>query len=167
MRFYSFSLRKKRKYAACLENTRSCVRCIRSMCWSFWSLILKQTVILTAMSNYFLSYANYRPMTVAKKETLLHTIDFYMYPPLFSFWNISVVIQYHTNCNNSYLCDLQQKNDVTVNLLNGPTIYSYSREWKYSTNVNCHCQSKTEERKGCNYYLPYLKSDCNNGGKLL
>jgi hypothetical protein len=22
--------------------------------------------------------------------------------PLFSFWNISVVIQYHTNCNNSY-----------------------------------------------------------------
>ena len=39
-----------------LENTRSCVRCIRSMCRSFWPLILKQTVILTAMSNYFLSY---------------------------------------------------------------------------------------------------------------
>jgi hypothetical protein len=32
----------------------SCL-CIRSMCRSFWQLILKQTVILTAMSNYFLS----------------------------------------------------------------------------------------------------------------
>ena len=39
-----------------LENTRSRVRCIRSMCQSFWPLILKQTVILTAMSNYFPSY---------------------------------------------------------------------------------------------------------------
>jgi hypothetical protein len=39
-----------------LENTWSRVRCIRSMCQSFWPLILKQTVILTAMSNYFLSY---------------------------------------------------------------------------------------------------------------
>jgi hypothetical protein len=39
-----------------LENTWSCVRCIRSMCQSFWPLILKQTVILTAMSYYFLSY---------------------------------------------------------------------------------------------------------------
>jgi hypothetical protein len=39
-----------------LENTRSHVRCIRSMCQSFWPLIMKQTVILTAMSNYFLSY---------------------------------------------------------------------------------------------------------------
>ena len=39
-----------------LENTQSRVRCIRSMCRSFWPLILKQTVILTAMSNYFLSY---------------------------------------------------------------------------------------------------------------
>jgi hypothetical protein len=27
--------------------------------------------------------------------------------------------------------------------------------------------SKTEERKGCNYYLPDPKSNCNNGGKLL
>ena len=39
-----------------LENTRSRVRCICSMCRSFWPLILKETVILTAMSNYFLSY---------------------------------------------------------------------------------------------------------------
>jgi hypothetical protein len=39
-----------------LENTRSRVRCICSMCQSFWPLILKQTVILTAMSNYFPSY---------------------------------------------------------------------------------------------------------------
>ena len=39
-----------------LENSRSRVQCIRSMCRSFWPLILKQTVILTAMSNYFLSY---------------------------------------------------------------------------------------------------------------
>ena len=96
-------------------------------------------------------------------------VIFYMYSPLplFLLKYYCAVIQYHTNCNNSYLCDLQQKNDVTVNLLNGPTIYSYSREWKYSTNVNCHCQSKTEERKGCNYYLPDLKSDCNHGGKYI
>ena len=39
-----------------LENTRSRVRCICSMCQSFWPLILKQTVILTAISNYFPSY---------------------------------------------------------------------------------------------------------------
>jgi hypothetical protein len=39
-----------------LENTWSRVRCIRSMCQSFWPLILKQTVILTAMSNDFPSY---------------------------------------------------------------------------------------------------------------
>jgi hypothetical protein len=39
-----------------LENTRSRVWCIRSMCRSFLPLILKQTVILTAMSNYFLLY---------------------------------------------------------------------------------------------------------------
>jgi hypothetical protein len=52
-----------------LENTQSRVRCIRSMCRSFWPLILKQTVILTAMSNYFLSYANYRPMTDERRQT--------------------------------------------------------------------------------------------------
>jgi hypothetical protein len=40
-----------------------------------------------------------------------------------------------------------------------------AREWKYSTNVNWHSQSKTEESKGCNYYLPDLKSDCNIGVK--
>ena len=28
-------------------------------------------------------------------------------------------------------------------------------------------RSKSEESKGCNYYLPDLKSDCNNGVKLL
>jgi hypothetical protein len=78
---------------------------------------------------------------------VLHTSDFYMYPhPLFLLKYYCVVIKYHTNCNNSYLCDLQQKNGVSVNLLNGPTIYrrlprvQYSREWKYSTHVNCHCQ---------------------------
>jgi hypothetical protein len=32
--------------------------------------------------------------------------------PLFLLKYYCVVIQYHTNCNNSYLCDLQQKNDV-------------------------------------------------------
>jgi hypothetical protein len=36
----------------------------------------------------------------------------------------NAVIQYHRICNNSYLCNLQQKNDVSVKLLNGPTIYS-------------------------------------------
>ena len=39
------------------------------MCLSFWPLILKQTVILTAMSNYFMSYANYRPMTDDRRQT--------------------------------------------------------------------------------------------------
>jgi hypothetical protein len=38
------------------KNTWSCVRCIRSMHRSFWPLLLEQTVILPAMSNYFRSY---------------------------------------------------------------------------------------------------------------
>jgi hypothetical protein len=28
-------------------------------------------------------------------------------------------------------------------------------------------ESKTEESKGCNYYLSEVKSDCNKGKKLL
>jgi hypothetical protein len=44
--------------------------------------------------------------------------------PLFLLKYYCVVNQYHTNCN----CDLQQKNDVSVNLLNGPTIYRRSTE---------------------------------------
>jgi hypothetical protein len=54
-----------------LENTRSHVRCICSMCQSFWPLIRKQVVILTAMSNYFLSYTQIIgpwPMTEAKRK---------------------------------------------------------------------------------------------------
>ena len=54
-----------------LENTRSCVRCISSMYRSFWPLILKQTVIWIAMSNYFLSYTQIIkpwPMTDAKRK---------------------------------------------------------------------------------------------------
>ena len=36
---------------------------------------------------------------------VLHTSDFYMYPPPFFLLKYyCVVIQYHTNCNNSYLC---------------------------------------------------------------
>jgi hypothetical protein len=91
-------------------------------------------------------------------------VIFYMlpHPPLFLLKYYCAVIQYHTNCNNSYLlewcfCQFAQWSNYIA------------REWKYSTNVywHCHCQSKTEESKGCNYYLPDLKSDCNNGGKLL
>ena len=56
---------------------------------------------------------------------VLHTSDFlYVLTPLvFLSKYYCAVIQYHTNCNKSYLCNLQQKNDVSVNLLNGPTIY--------------------------------------------
>ena len=59
-----------------VENTRSRVRCIhlRSMCRSFWPLSLKQTVILTAMSNYFLSYMQIIgpwPMTDSKRKPCL------------------------------------------------------------------------------------------------
>jgi hypothetical protein len=35
---------------------------------------------------------------------VLHTSDFYVYPPFFLLKYYCVVIQYHTNCNNSYLC---------------------------------------------------------------
>jgi hypothetical protein len=43
-------------------------------------------------------------------------------PPPFSFWNITVL---WSNSNTTHIvithsCDLQQKNDVSVNLLNGP-----------------------------------------------
>ena len=54
-----------------LENTRSRVRCMRSMCRSFWPLILKQVVILTTMSNYFLSYTQIigpSPITNTKRK---------------------------------------------------------------------------------------------------
>jgi hypothetical protein len=48
-----------------------------------------------------------------------------MYPPFFFLLKYyCAVIQYHINCNKSYLCNLQQKNDVSVNLLIGPTIYN-------------------------------------------
>ena len=80
-----------------------------------------------------------------------NTSDFlYVPPPPFFFKYYCAVIQYHTNCNNSYLCNLQQKNDVSANLLNdnGSTI-------QYSTNVNW------DRSKGCNYYLSDVKSDCN------
>ena len=95
-------------------------------------------------------------------QSCIPVIFLYVLPlPFFLLKYYCVVIQYHTNCNKSYLCNLQQKNNVSMVQL------YIAREWKYSTNVNCHCQSKTEESKGCNYYLPDLKSDCNNGGKLL
>ena len=55
-------------------------------------------------------------------ESCIPVIFFYMYPPFFLLKYYCAVIQYHTNCIKSYLCNLQQKNDVTVNLLNGPTI---------------------------------------------
>ena len=38
---------------------------------------------------------------------------------------------------------------------------------KYSTNVYWHWQSNIEASKGCKYYLSDLKSECNNGIKLL
>ena len=42
------------------------------------------------------------------------------------------MIQYHTNCNKSYLCNLQQKNDV-LSICTMVQLY-IAREWKFSTN---------------------------------
>ena len=61
----------KINYGQINKNTRSRVRCIRSMYRPFWPLILEQTVILSAMSNYFLSYTQIIgpwPMTDAKRK---------------------------------------------------------------------------------------------------
>jgi hypothetical protein len=49
---------------------------MRSIYRSFWPLILGQTVILPAMSNYFLSYTQIIgpwPMTDTQTETLKHS----------------------------------------------------------------------------------------------
>ena len=37
-------------------------------------------------------------------ESCIPVIFFYMYPPFFLLKYYCAVIQYHTNCNNSYLC---------------------------------------------------------------
>ena len=43
-------------------------------------------------------------------------------PPFFFFFKILfALIYYHTNCNNTYLCSLQQKRNIYANLLNVPT----------------------------------------------
>ena len=55
-----------------------------------------------------------------KISGVLHTSDLYMYPSPFFFllkyYCVVIQFQYYTNCNNSYLCDLQQKNDVSNSL---------------------------------------------------
>jgi hypothetical protein len=66
----------------------------------------------------------------------------------------------------NYICVIFSRRRMSLSICTMVQLY-ITRQWKYSTNVNCHCQSKTEESKGCNYYFPDLKSDCNNGGKLL
>jgi len=47
------------------------------------------------------------------------------------------------------------------------TVQLYITICKYSTNVYWHWQSNIEASKGCKYYLSDLKSECNNGIKLL
>lgn len=83
-----------------LENTRSCVRCIRSMCLSFWPLVLKQTVILTTMSNFFRSYTQIIgqwPMTDAKQKPCIKLIGL----SSLSNWHIKLVN--HKNTKKRYL----------------------------------------------------------------
>ena len=49
-----------------------------------------------------------------------------------------------------HICVIFSKRTISLSV----SIYSMvqlSCEWKYSTTVNCHCHSKTEESKGCNY----------------
>ena len=64
----------------------------------------------------------------------------------------------------SYLCSR-----INMSLPICSTVQLYiSRECKYNTNpLYWHWQSKTESNKGWNYYLSNLKSECNNGMKLL
>ena len=91
--------------------------------------------------------------------------------PLFLLKYYCIVIQFNTTqIVITNICVIFSRRTTSLSICSMVQLYiglQYRREWKYSTNVNCHCQSKTEESKGCNYYLPDLKSDCNNGGKLL
>ena len=94
----------------------------------------------------------------------------YVPPPPFSFWNITVLWSNTTQIVITHICVIFSRRTMSLSICSMVQLYiglQYRREWKYSTNINCHCQSKTEQSKGCNYYLPDLKSDCNNGGKLL
>ena len=89
-----------------LENTRSHVRCIRSMCRSFWQLILKQTVILTAMSNYFLSLsADDRRQT----ETLL-----YRGPAIDASYQVSVHLAKRFQRRRFFQKSTNQKQELSV-----------------------------------------------------
>ena len=98
---------------------------------------------------------------------LMHTNDFLYVPPsFFSFRNITVLWFNTTQVVINLICVIFSRRMMSLSICSMVQLY-IAREWKYSTNVNCHCQSKTEESKGCNYYLSDLKSDCNNGGKLL
>jgi hypothetical protein len=88
-------------------------------------------------------------------------------PPLFPFEiNITVLWSNTTQIVITHICVIFSRRMMSLSICSMVQLYIAS-EWKYSTNVNCHCQSKTEESKGCNYHLPDLNSDCNNGVKLL
>ena len=92
---------------------------------------------------------------------------FYTAPSLFPFEiNTAVLWSNTTQIVITHICVIFSRRTMTLSICSMVQLY-IAREWKYSTNVNCQCQSKTEESKGCNYYLPDLKSDCNNGVKLL
>ena len=95
---------------------------IKIFCSEIWVEMIFGWPTFKIMCNTPIFYFNFRCLieNQASNYRLLGASS-YMYP-LFLL-KYYCVIQYHTNCNNSYLCDLQQKNDVSVNLLNGPTIH--------------------------------------------
>jgi hypothetical protein len=101
-------------------------------------------------------------------ESCIPVIFFFICTPLlfFSFWKITVLWFITTQIVLNHICVIFSRRMMSLSICSMVQLY-ITKEWKYSTNVNCQCQSKTEESKGCKYYLPDLKSDCNNGGKLL
>ena len=93
-------------------------------------------------------------------------VIFYMSPPFPIEINITVLWSNTTQIVITNICVIFSRRTMSLSICSMIQLY-IAWKWKYSTNVNCHCQSKTEESKGCNYHLPDLKSDCNNGVKLL
>jgi hypothetical protein len=75
---------------------------------------------------------------------VLHTSDFYMYiapPPSFSFWNITGLLWSNTtHIIITDICVIFRRRTMSLSICSMVQLYivQYSREWKYSTNVNCH-----------------------------
>ena len=70
----------------------------------------------------------------------------------FSFWNVTVLWSNTTQIVITHIYVNFSRRTFSLSICSMVQLYiavQYSREWKYSTNVNCHCQSKTEESKGC------------------